>query len=121
MSYTAQLFESLLRASAEGSGSGSGSGSAAPSSSAGVSAPSSSSSAGVAEVPHELDECYAVINFQRKQIGELRERVASLEEQNASVSLGPAFWLAVLHCPGAQDSFQSSCAFAFVALFSSCS
>jgi hypothetical protein len=92
MSYTAQLFDSLLRASAETPLK-----SAAPQyslPSADLRGFSSSSATFEANppgemssdaLPHELDECYAVIRYQRAQVSQLRGRVSALEAENAEV------------------------------------
>ena len=113
MSYTAQLFESLLRASNEAAPPLAGARSpqlqqpqaqaqAQQSSGHGVgwrgSPHGSLAGSGGAELvlhggggggdsalPNELDECYAVIRFQRSQAAQLRGRIATLEEQNTIV------------------------------------
>lgn len=45
----------------------------------------SSMSAASEPLPHEMEECYAVIRFQRVQIAQLRTKLASVEDQNAQV------------------------------------
>ena len=88
MSYAAQLFESLLRASAETPGKRVAEadslvvvGGQPPPSPAGMEPQQAAADA----LPHELDECYAVIRFQRAQILQLRNQMTTLEEQNLQV------------------------------------
>jgi hypothetical protein len=95
MSYTAQLFDSLLRASAE-TPLKSSAPQYSPSADLRAFGPSSPSSTTFeanppAEMssdalPHELDECYAVIRYQRAQVSQLRGRVSALEAENGEVS-----------------------------------
>ena len=92
-SYTAQLFESLMRASAETPTAKRGypppsavenvfaGGGKERSPSAGDAASVASGGVSSDALPHELDECYAVIRFQRAQISQLRGRTMVLEEQ----------------------------------------
>ena len=90
-SYTAQLFESLMRASAETPGKRGYGGVAAVDnvyagggkerSPTGDAASIASGMSSGDSLPHELDECYAVIRFQRAQISQLRGRTMVLEEQ----------------------------------------
>jgi len=95
MSYTAQLFDSLLRASAETplksaapqyslpSADLRGFGPSSPSSATFEANPPSEMSSDA--LPHELDECYAVIRYQRAQVSQLRGRVSALEAENGEV------------------------------------
>lgn len=60
---------------------------------AGAAAPSGDATApaaAAAPLPRELEDCYAVIRFQRGQVAQLRARCATLEEQVGQVRLACA-------------------------------
>jgi hypothetical protein len=64
-----------------------------------------------ASLPRELEDCYAVIRFQRGQVAQLRERCATLEEQVAQVREGggarhAASWRGLV-APARHSSFRA--------------